>query len=161
MVLSWRREDLGWMSGGSSLLWRWWGAGTAAQRGCGYLIHPGMCSRPGWMGPWTAWSTIRYGGWWPCLQQEGWSFVILEVPSNPSHSVILSSQGTPGQPAVLSGLYRGEYRKAENGHTLVVQQWRFRQNCLNEDLSSNLWATALKHSLQLQPEAHWFLNRCW
>jgi len=35
------------------------------------------------MGPWAAWASIRYGGWWPCLQQGGWSFMILEVPSNP------------------------------------------------------------------------------
>jgi len=35
------------------------------------MPHPGRCSRPGWMGPWAAWSSIRYGGWWPCLQQEG------------------------------------------------------------------------------------------
>jgi len=35
------------------------------------------------------WSSIRYGGWQPCLWQEGWSLMILEVPPNPSHSVIL------------------------------------------------------------------------
>ena len=49
------------------------------------------CSRPGWMGPWAAWSSIRYRGWWPCLQQGGWSFMILKAPSNPSHSMILCS----------------------------------------------------------------------
>jgi len=32
---------------------------------------------------------IRCGGWWPCLRWGGWSFMILEVPSNPGHSVIL------------------------------------------------------------------------
>jgi len=53
MVWSWGREDLGWMSGGSSLLWERWGAGTAAQRGCGCPVHPWRCSRPGWMGPWA------------------------------------------------------------------------------------------------------------
>ena len=31
--------------------------------------HPWRCSRPGWMGPWAAWSSIKCGGWWPCLQQ--------------------------------------------------------------------------------------------
>ena len=40
-------------------------------------------------GPWAAWAGIKYGGWWPCLQKGGWSFVILEVPSNPSYSMIL------------------------------------------------------------------------
>ena len=47
------------------------------------------CSRPGWMGPWAAWSSIKCGGWWPCLWQGVWRFMILEVPSNPGHSVIL------------------------------------------------------------------------
>ena len=27
------------------------------------------CSRPGWMGPWAAWSSIKWGGCWPCLWQ--------------------------------------------------------------------------------------------
>ena len=52
------------------------------------LEHVPSCSRPGWMGPWEAWSTIRYEGWWPCLQQRHWCFMIIEVPSNPSHSII-------------------------------------------------------------------------
>ena len=34
-------------------------------------------------------SSTRYGGWWPCMRQEGWSSMILEVPSNPSHSMTL------------------------------------------------------------------------
>ena len=87
----WRREDLSWMSGGSSLLWEWWGAGTAAQRGCGCPVHPWRCSRPGWMWPWAAWSSIKWGGRWLCMWQGGWSFVILEFPSNPGHSMILQS----------------------------------------------------------------------
>ena len=45
----------------------------------------------GWMGLWAAWSSNRYGGWWPCLQQGGWSLMIFEVPSTPSHSMILYS----------------------------------------------------------------------
>mgnify|MGYP001853466558 CR=1 FL=1 len=36
-----------------------------------------------------AWSSIKCGDWWPCLRQGGWSLMILEVPSNPSHSMIL------------------------------------------------------------------------
>ena len=32
----------------------------------------------------TAWSSIKWGGWWPCLWQGGWNLMILEVPSNPS-----------------------------------------------------------------------------
>ena len=27
---------------------------------------------------------IKCGGWWPCLWWWGWSFMILEVPSNPT-----------------------------------------------------------------------------
>ena len=37
----------------------------------------------------AAWSRISYEGWQPCLWQEGWSLMILEVPSNPSHSVVI------------------------------------------------------------------------
>ena len=48
-----------------------------------------MCSRPGWMGPWAVGCSIRYGGWWPCMWQRGWSLMILGVPSNPSHFMIL------------------------------------------------------------------------
>ena len=36
----------------------------------------------------ATWSS-KWGGWWPCLRLGIWSFMILEVPSNPSHSVIL------------------------------------------------------------------------
>ena len=54
-----------------------------------WMPCPWRCSRPGWMGPWAAWSGIEWGGWWPCLWQGGWRFMILDVPSNPGHSVIL------------------------------------------------------------------------
>ena len=54
-----------------------------------WMPHPWRHSRPGWMGPWAAWSGIKCGGWWPCLWQGGWSFMILEVPSKLGHSVIL------------------------------------------------------------------------
>lgn len=33
------------------------------------MSHPRRCSRLGCMGPWAAWSSIRYGGWQPCMQQ--------------------------------------------------------------------------------------------
>jgi len=49
---------------------------------------PWKCSKPGCVGPWAAWSSIRYEGWRPCLQQGIWNLMILEVPSNPSHAVI-------------------------------------------------------------------------
>jgi len=94
MVLSWRREDLGWMSGGHSLLWEWWGAETAAQGGCVCPVHPWSCSRPGWMGLWAAWAGIKCGRVIGPVCGGGrgrgvWSFMILEDPSNPGHSVIL------------------------------------------------------------------------
>ena len=88
MVLTWRKEDLGWISEGSSLLWGWWSAGTGCPEKL-WMPHPWRCSRPGWMGPWAAWSSIKCEGWWPWLQQRDRRLMILEVPSNPSHSVIL------------------------------------------------------------------------
>ena len=54
-----------------------------------WMPCPWRCSRPSWMGSWAAWSSIKWGGWQPCLWHRGWSFMILEVPSNPSHSMIL------------------------------------------------------------------------
>ena len=52
-----------------------------------WMPHPWRCSRPSWMGPWATLSSTKSGGFWPCLWQEDWNLVILEVPSNPSHSV--------------------------------------------------------------------------
>jgi len=49
----WKREDLGWISGGSSLLWEWWGAGTGCPEKL-WMPRPWRCSRAGWMGPWVA-----------------------------------------------------------------------------------------------------------
>jgi len=72
----------------SSLLWEWWGAGTGCPQRL-WMLHPWRCSRPGWMGPWAAWSSIRYGGLRPFLWEWGWNLMILEAPSNPSHSMIL------------------------------------------------------------------------
>jgi len=54
-----------------------------------WMPCPWRCSRPDWMGPWAAWPSIKRGGWWPCLWQGGLSLMILEVPSNLGHSVIL------------------------------------------------------------------------
>jgi len=76
------------MSGGISLLWEWWGAGTGCPERL-WMFRPWRCSRPGWMEPWAAQSSPRSGGWWPCLWQRGWNLMILGVPSNPSHFLIL------------------------------------------------------------------------
>ena len=57
-----------------------------------WMPHPWRCSRPGWMGPWAVWSSIKCGGWWPCLWHKGQNLMILWVPSNPSHSMILRGQ---------------------------------------------------------------------
>lgn len=34
-------------------------------------------------------SNTRSGSLWPCLWQEGWNLMTVEVPSNPSHLIIL------------------------------------------------------------------------
>jgi len=68
----------------------WWGAGTGCPERL-WIFGPWSCSRPGWMGPWATGSTTRSGGWWSCLCQWGWNFMILGVPSNPSHFMILWS----------------------------------------------------------------------
>ena len=73
---------------GSSLLWERWGAGTGCPERL-WVLHPWRCSRLGWMEPWAAWASIKWGGWQPCLWQRGRSLKILEVPSNLGHSVIL------------------------------------------------------------------------
>jgi len=62
---TWKREDLGWMLGGSSLPGEWWGAGTGCPERL-WMPRPWRCSRPGWMRPWATWSS-KWGGWWPCL----------------------------------------------------------------------------------------------
>jgi len=49
----------------SSLLERWWDAGTGCPERL-WMPRPWRCSRPGWMGPWATWSR-KWGGWWPCL----------------------------------------------------------------------------------------------
>ena len=41
------------------------------------MPHPWRCSRPGWMEPWAAWSSIKCRGWWPCLWWRGWNLMIL------------------------------------------------------------------------------------
>jgi len=88
MVLSSRREGLDWMSGVSSSQ----GEGQGAGIGCLerlWMPHPWRCSRPGWIEPWAAWSSSRSGGWWPCRWQKDWNFMILGIPSNSSHCMIL------------------------------------------------------------------------
>ena len=55
---------------------------TAVQRGCGCLVHPWRCSRPGWMGPWAAWAGMKCGGWWPCLWRGvGASWSLRSLPT--------------------------------------------------------------------------------
>ena len=39
-----------------------------------WMPHPWRCSRPCCMGTWAAWSSIKCGGWWPCLQWGGLDF---------------------------------------------------------------------------------------
>ena len=72
--------------GGNSLLREWWGVGTGCLERL-WMLRLWRCSRPSWMGLWATWSSIKCGGWWSCLWQGGWSFMILEVPSNPSRPI--------------------------------------------------------------------------
>ena len=46
--------------------------------------HPRKCSRPAWMGLWASRSTGKNA----CPWQRGWNSMILNIPSNPKHSVI-------------------------------------------------------------------------
>ena len=70
---------------------------TQGQRSCGRPIPRGVqdpgSSNRGCMEPWATWCSTRSGGWWPCLWQGGWNLMILGVPSNPSHWVILWFDG--------------------------------------------------------------------
>jgi len=52
-----------------------------------WVPRPWRCWRTDWMRPWAAWSSIKCGGWQPCLWWWGWSLMILEVPSNLGHFV--------------------------------------------------------------------------
>ena len=70
--------------GRNSLLWRWWDTGT----GCPVRLWMPLAwklSRPGWMELWATWAM---GG---VPAHKGWDWVILRVPSNPKHSMILWS----------------------------------------------------------------------
>jgi len=85
MVLSQRRVDLDWTSGGSSSLWEWWGAGIGCPERL-WMPHLSLEVLKARLDG-AAWSSIKWGGWWPCLLRGGrWSFMIFEVRSNPSHS---------------------------------------------------------------------------
>lgn len=77
MALNWKRVDLDYILGRNSLLWEWGDTGT----GCPvrlWMPLPWKHWRPGWMGLWATWSIAG-----------GWNEVILKVPSNPNHPMIL------------------------------------------------------------------------
>jgi len=58
----------------------------AAQRGCGCPVPGGVQGQAGWGTGQPGLVNGEVGG--PAWQ-GGWRFMILEVPSNPGHSVIL------------------------------------------------------------------------
>jgi len=58
----------------------------AAQRGCGWPVPGGVQGPVGWGPGQTGLVNGEVGG--PAWQ-GGWSLMILEVPSNPGHTVIL------------------------------------------------------------------------
>ena len=62
--------------------------GRAAQRGCGCPFPGGVQGQVGWSpGQHGLGLIVEVGG--PACGWGGWRFIILEVPSNPGHSVIL------------------------------------------------------------------------
>ena len=60
----------------------------AVQRSCGCPIPGGVQGQVGW-GPGLPGLVLNVGVGGPACGREGWRFMIPEVPSNPSHSVIL------------------------------------------------------------------------
>jgi len=50
----------------------WWGVGTGCSERL-WMPHPRRCSRPGWMVPWEAWSSVNWRGW---LGWEGTSRIM-------------------------------------------------------------------------------------
>lgn len=54
---------------------------------------PWRSLRHGWRGSWTAWCGTWSRCWQPCLWQRGWNLIILEVPTNPRHSMIICVNG--------------------------------------------------------------------
>jgi len=61
---------------------RWWHTGTGCPRRL-WMPHRWKHSRPVWMWLWAAWSS----GWWPCMWQGGWNYMVFEVLFNPGHSM--------------------------------------------------------------------------
>ena len=62
------------------------GVEWAAQRGCRCPVPAGVQGQVGWSPGQPGLVNGEVGG---LAQQGGWRFMILEVPSNPGHSVIL------------------------------------------------------------------------
>ena len=82
MALNLKRGNLGYMLEWLGLrgLRGWWGSGTVCPERL-WVLHPWRFSRPGWMGPWVD------CGWELCSWQGCWNYMILKVPSSPSHAV--------------------------------------------------------------------------
>jgi len=47
-----------------------------------WMPHPWQCPRPGWM-------ETGQPDLWFWTQQKGWNWMIFQIPSNPSHSMII------------------------------------------------------------------------
>ena len=59
----------------------------AAQRGCGCCNSGGVQGQVGW-GPGQSALVLNVEVGGPACSRGSWRFMILEVPSNPGHSVI-------------------------------------------------------------------------
>lgn len=59
--------------------WNWWDPEKS------WMPHPQRCSSPGWMRPWSTWSS----GWHTCLWKGGWTGWSFCSLYSPSHFMIL------------------------------------------------------------------------
>jgi len=128
------------MSGGSFLLRERWGAGTGCPERL-WMPHLWRCSKQSWMEPWGTWPSTWFSGGQSCLWQVGWNVMILELSSNPGHSVIL-------------WLWRAwDHRKKSVGSTVRWDvTWKFK-----------LWRSACeegeeRHQESIPPSSHLVLN---
>ena len=91
-ALNSKRVDLDEIQERNSVLWEWWGTGLGLPEKL-WMPPTWQCSRPGWMGLWTTWSSGRC----PCPWQGGWNMLIFKVPFNPNHSMLLYAVCAPLQ----------------------------------------------------------------
>jgi len=92
------------------------------------------------MVPWAAWSGIKCGGWWPCLWQGGWRFVILGVPSNLSRSMIQEFKDFKIQGIQEPKIHDVNFRKAKTKYAIQIKTYSqaLQERCLLEMRAAQL-----------------------